>query len=111
MEAACTTGKERRIKRWEHEDVLDAMQRRLDQVPQAMAIRRQTAEHCTPGSVRGARGDVCPLYVAATAILGRNRSFAHKRLRVARQPYRELVYSPTLLSTLMLPACCCVTMS
>jgi transposase len=45
MKAACTTGKERRIKRWEHEDVLDAMQRCLDRVPQAMAIRRQTAEH------------------------------------------------------------------
>ena len=41
----CTTGKERRIKRWEHEAVLDAMQKRLDQVPQAMALRRQTVEH------------------------------------------------------------------
>ena len=41
----CTTGKERRIKRWEHEAVLDAMQRRLDQVPQAMVLRRQTVEH------------------------------------------------------------------
>jgi transposase len=41
----CTTGKERRIKRWEHEEVLDAMQQRLDQAPQAMAIRRQTVEH------------------------------------------------------------------
>ena len=41
----CTTGKERRIKRWEHEAVLDAMQKRLDQVPQAMVLRRQTVEH------------------------------------------------------------------
>jgi len=41
----CTTGKERRIRRWEHEDVLEAMQKRLDQVPQAMSLRRQTAEH------------------------------------------------------------------
>jgi len=45
IKARCTTGKERRVKRWEHEDVLDAMQKRLDQVPQAMALRRQTAEH------------------------------------------------------------------
>ena len=45
IKAACTTGKERRIKRWEHEDVLDAMQKRLDQVPQAMALRRKTVEH------------------------------------------------------------------
>ncbi len=41
----CTTGKQRRIKRWEHEGVLDAMQKRLDQVPQAMILRRQTVEH------------------------------------------------------------------
>ena len=41
----CTTGKERRIKRWEHEAVLDAMQKRLDRVPQAMVLRRQTVEH------------------------------------------------------------------
>ena len=41
----CTTGQQRRIKRWEHEGVLDAMQKRLDQVPQAMILRRQTVEH------------------------------------------------------------------
>ncbi|HTH99814.1 MAG TPA: IS1182 family transposase [Acidisoma sp.] len=41
----CTTGKERRVRRWEHEEVLEAMQKRLDQVPQAMSLRRQTAEH------------------------------------------------------------------
>ena len=45
LKAECTTGKERRIKRWEHEGVLDAMQKRLDQVPQAMALRRKTVEH------------------------------------------------------------------
>ena len=36
---------ERRIKQREHEDVLDAMQKRLDQMPSAMRLRRQTAEH------------------------------------------------------------------
>ena len=41
----CTTGKERRIKRWEHEDVVEAMERRLDRRPDAMRIRRQTVEH------------------------------------------------------------------
>jgi transposase len=45
IKAQCTTGKERRIKRWEHEAVIDAMQRRLDQQPDAMRLRRQTAEH------------------------------------------------------------------
>jgi transposase len=41
----CTTGKERRITRWEHEDVLEAVQRRLDENPQAMRQRRETVEH------------------------------------------------------------------
>jgi hypothetical protein len=41
----CTTGKERRIKRWEHEAVLDAMQERLDQKPEMSRVRRQTVEH------------------------------------------------------------------
>jgi transposase len=44
IKAKCTTGKERRIKRWEHEAVLDAMQR-LDEAPEKMEVRRQTAEH------------------------------------------------------------------
>lgn len=45
MKAQCTTGKERRVRRWEHEAVLDAMQARLDGDPQKMRVRRQTAEH------------------------------------------------------------------
>ena len=31
---SCTTGKERRITRWEHEHVLEAVQRRLDEHPE-----------------------------------------------------------------------------
>jgi transposase len=45
IKAQCTPAKMRRITRWEHEGVLDAMQRRLDQRPDTMRIRRQTAEH------------------------------------------------------------------
>jgi len=45
MKAECTTGKERRIYRWEHEAVIDAMQERLDRKPGAMRIRRATVEH------------------------------------------------------------------
>ncbi len=41
----CTTGKERRIARWEHEHVLEAVQKRLDRNPTAMRQRRETAEH------------------------------------------------------------------
>jgi len=45
LKAQCTTGDYRRIARWEHEAVLEAMQERLDQQPDAMKLRRQTAEH------------------------------------------------------------------
>jgi hypothetical protein len=38
-------GKERRIARWEHEHVLKAAQRSLDQNPQVMRVRRETVEH------------------------------------------------------------------
>jgi len=41
----CTKGKERRITRWEHEHVVEAVQTRLDKNPQAMRVRRETAEH------------------------------------------------------------------
>ncbi|MEE9589777.1 MAG: transposase, partial [Hyphomicrobiaceae bacterium] len=40
-----TTGKERRITRWEHEHVLEAVQQRLDEHPEKMRQRRETAEH------------------------------------------------------------------
>ncbi len=41
----CTTGKQRRITRWEHEHVLDAVQLRLDEHPEKMRQRRETVEH------------------------------------------------------------------
>jgi transposase len=45
LKSQCTTGPERRITRWEHEHLLDAVQRRLDANPQAMRLRRETVEH------------------------------------------------------------------
>jgi transposase len=45
LKAQCTTGDYRRISRWEHEAVLEAMQARLEKMPEAARIRRQTAEH------------------------------------------------------------------
>ena len=45
IKAQCTTGIHRRITRWEHEKVLDAMQDRLDRTPEASRLRRQTVEH------------------------------------------------------------------
>ena len=41
----CTTGKERRITRWEHEHIIEAVQRRLDEHPEKMRQRRETVEH------------------------------------------------------------------
>ena len=45
LKAECTTGPERRISRWEHEAVLEKVQTRLDHNPDAMRVRRSTAEH------------------------------------------------------------------
>ncbi len=45
IKQSCTTGKERRITRWEHEHILEVVQRRLDEHPEKMRQRRETAEH------------------------------------------------------------------
>ncbi len=45
MKPQCTPSDYRRISRWEHAGVLDAMQRRLDRKPDAMTLRRRTIEH------------------------------------------------------------------
>jgi transposase len=45
IKAQCTTGEYRRITRWEHEAVLEAMQDRLDRKPDSMRVRRRTVEH------------------------------------------------------------------
>lgn len=45
MKGQCTTGKYRRVTRWEHEDVLDTVQARLESEPERMRARRETVEH------------------------------------------------------------------
>ena len=45
LKPRCTPDKHTRVKRWEHEGVLDQMQARLERMPEAMTIRRQTVEH------------------------------------------------------------------
>src|SRR5262252_6951906 len=45
LKPQCTTGPQRRITRWEHEHLLEAVQQRLDANPHAMRQRRETAEH------------------------------------------------------------------
>jgi len=41
----CTPAKERRIRRWEHEDVLERMHKRIDDDPSKLALRSMTVEH------------------------------------------------------------------
>ncbi|MCB1515593.1 MAG: transposase, partial [Hyphomicrobiaceae bacterium] len=41
----CCTGKERRIKRWEHEDILERVQKRLEDDPTKVPLRSKTVEH------------------------------------------------------------------
>jgi len=45
LKERCSPSDYRRIRRWEHEKTLEAMQRRLDRKPDAMTIRRSTVEH------------------------------------------------------------------
>ena len=45
MRSQCTPSPYRRISKWEHEEVLEAVQRRLDKTPDAMTVRRRTVEH------------------------------------------------------------------
>jgi transposase len=45
IKGRCTPARQRRITRWEHEHVLEAVQRRLDENPNAMRQRRETVEH------------------------------------------------------------------
>lgn len=45
IKGRCTPSDYRRISRWEHEAVLEVVQRRLDRRPAAMAVRKRTVEH------------------------------------------------------------------
>jgi hypothetical protein len=45
LQSRCTTAPLRRIPRWDHEPLLEAVQERLDANPQAMRMRRETVEH------------------------------------------------------------------
>jgi transposase len=45
LKPQCTPSLNRRVTRWEHEAVIEAMQRRLDLTPSAMRARRRTVEH------------------------------------------------------------------
>ncbi len=60
-----TSERFQQIRRWKHDDVRDAMQRRLDRMPKAMTIRRRTARNPQAehkfGSIKTSRGAThCP---------------------------------------------------
>ena len=45
LKPRCTSDKFKQIRRWKHDNVVDAMQARLERMQDAMTIRRRTAEH------------------------------------------------------------------
>ena len=45
IKSQCTTGKERRVTRWEHEAILDKLDARMERTPEMMKVRRSTVEH------------------------------------------------------------------
>lgn len=45
IKAHCTTASERRVRRWEHEAVLERVQERIERDPEHMRQRRETVEH------------------------------------------------------------------
>jgi transposase len=45
LKEKCTPSQQPRVTRWEHQDVLDEMQTRFEQHPDAMRIRRSSVEH------------------------------------------------------------------
>ena len=55
LQHRCTSGKERRITRWEHEHLIDEMRQRLGRDPDAMTLRRCTVEHPFGGRVRSSQ--------------------------------------------------------
>jgi len=81
LKPRCTTGKERRITRREHEHVLEAVQKRLDNNPQAMRRRRETVEHPFGTLKMRMGGDALPDEAPAE---GRHRSGTP---RARLQPY------------------------
>jgi transposase len=45
LKSKCTTGVNRRISRWEHEEVMDNVEARMEQHPLIMRVRKATVEH------------------------------------------------------------------
>ncbi len=91
----CTTGKERRITRWEHEHVLETVQQRLDQEPHAKRRRRETVEHPF-GTLKMRMGDALPDEDAAE---GRERDGAQPA-RLQSDARHDIVGTRALLAAI-----------
>ncbi len=52
VKSHCTPAKERHLSRWEREDILERVQRRLEDNPTKMSMRRETVEHPF-GTIKG----------------------------------------------------------
>ncbi len=78
IKARCTTGRERRISRWEHEHLVDEMRDRMNRDPALMKLRRSTVEHPF-GTIKA--------WMGAT----------HFRMRTLKKcPYRDGIPCPRL---------------
>ena len=89
IKSHCTPAKQRRITRWEHEHILEAVQRRLDENPKAMRQRRETVEHPFRDD-QGPHGSDALLDDDAAACLGRDGA-ARPRLQShpRHEPHRQ----------------------
>ena len=45
IKSKCTTSNQRRVRRWEHEELLEVMEEELTNTPDAMPMRSRTVEH------------------------------------------------------------------
>src|SRR6516165_699422 len=81
----CTTGKERRITRWEHEHVLDEVQKRLDKNPQAIASASRDGRTSLRHAEDEDGGDALPDEASAQ---GRHRD-GTARTRLQSHPRHE----------------------
>jgi hypothetical protein len=110
LKSKCTPVPERRITRWEHEHLLEAVQQRLDANPKAMRQRRETVEHpfgtmnarmeathSTGGSLSGdVEGPLASMRIAAVlhpavllAFADRARFLQHGDRPAAQRPDRR----------------------
>src|SRR6266849_6807661 len=93
---SCTPSKERRITRWEHEHVLDAVQRRLDEHPEKMRQRRETVEHPF-GTIKARMGTTHFLNGAARAHLQSYPRHQHHGVRTADRSDQDVALAVRML--------------